>query len=98
MLIGVIAFSFATGALSSIIQNIDSTEAKLKEKMSTLSQISSEFGLKDELFNKLVKSIKYDHSKQQKDVLQFMEELPHKLKLELAMAIHMKMYATVEFL
>lgn len=26
-----------------------------------------------------------------------MEELPHKLKMELAMAIHEKMYANVEF-
>lgn len=39
MIIGVISFSFATGALSSIISNIDSTEAKLKEKMSTLKDI-----------------------------------------------------------
>jgi hypothetical protein len=39
MLIGVIAFSFATGALSSIIANIDQSEAILKEKMSTLQYI-----------------------------------------------------------
>lgn len=39
MLIGVIAFSFATGALSSIIANIDQSEAILKEKMSTLQDI-----------------------------------------------------------
>jgi hypothetical protein len=36
MIIGVIAFSFATGALSSIIANIDQSEAILKEKMATL--------------------------------------------------------------
>lgn len=33
MIAGVVAFSFATGALSSIISNYDSTEAKLKEKI-----------------------------------------------------------------
>ena len=38
MIIGVISFSFATGALSSIISNIDTSEAKLKEKISTLIQ------------------------------------------------------------
>ena len=38
-IIGVIAFSFATGALSSIISNYDSTEAKLKERIATLNQI-----------------------------------------------------------
>ena len=36
MIIGVIAFSFATGALSSIIANMDQSEAIIKEKMSTL--------------------------------------------------------------
>jgi len=36
MIIGVISFSFATGALSSIIQNHDHNEAKLKEKLSVL--------------------------------------------------------------
>ena len=36
MIIGVIAFSFATGALSSIIANLDQSEAILKEKMATL--------------------------------------------------------------
>jgi hypothetical protein len=29
--------------------------------------------------------------------LQFIEELPHKLKLELAMVIHLKMYSTVDY-
>lgn len=81
MITGVIAFSFATGALSSIISSYDSTEAKLKEKMSTLNEIQAEYKIDDDLFNKLVKTIRYDHSKKQKDVLQFMEELPHKLKL-----------------
>lgn len=97
MITGVVAFSFATGALSSIISNYDSTEAKLKEKMATLNDIQGEYKINDDLFNKLVKTIKYDHSKKSKDVLQFMEELPHKLKLELAMAIHKKMYASVIF-
>jgi len=97
MITGVIAFSFATGALSSIIASYDSTEAKLKEKMGTLNEIQAEYRLDDELFNKLVKTIKYDHSKKQKDVLQFMEELPHKLKLELAMAIYRKMFSNVKF-
>jgi voltage-gated potassium channel Kch len=39
MVIGVISFSFATGALSSIISNYDSTDALLKEKIATLNAI-----------------------------------------------------------
>lgn len=43
MLIGVISFSFATGAISSIITNQDTAEAKLKEKMQTLESIQTEY-------------------------------------------------------
>ena len=39
MIVGVIAFSFATGSLSSIISNYDSSQAKLKEKIATLNDI-----------------------------------------------------------
>ena len=69
MIIGVVAFSFATGALSSIITNYDSTEARLKEKFATLNEIKEEYKISSTLFNKLIKSIKYDHSKKQKDAL-----------------------------
>ena len=61
MLIGVVAFSFATGSISSIITNQDSAEAKLKEKMMTLEIIQQEYSIDEELFNKLVKAVKYDH-------------------------------------
>ena len=39
MMIGVVSFSFATGALSSILTNLDSKEAALKEKIATLNDI-----------------------------------------------------------
>ena len=69
MIIGVVAFSFATGALSSIITNYDSSEARLKEKFATLNEIKEEYKISSTLFNKLIKSIRYDHSKKQKDAL-----------------------------
>lgn len=37
MMLGVVAFSITTGALSSIISSYDSQEAQLKEKISTLN-------------------------------------------------------------
>ena len=97
MLLGVVSFSFITGSLSSIITSYDSSEATLKEKIAILNNIQKEYKVENDLFNKLAKTIKYDHSKSQKDTLTFMEELPHKLKLELAAAIHKKMYASISF-
>lgn len=49
------------------------------------------------LFNKLTKTIRYDHSKKSKNYDLFMEELPSKLRLELALAIHESMYSNVAF-
>ncbi|TNV86814.1 hypothetical protein FGO68_gene1058 [Halteria grandinella] len=97
MLIGVIAFSFGTGALSSIIANYDTSQARVKEKMSVLQQIKSEYKLSNDLYSRLIKSITYDFSKTTKDIFHFMEELPYKLKIELAMEIHKSLYETVSF-
>ena len=97
MVIGVISFSFATGSLSSIIANFDSSEAQLKEKLSTLNTIQDEYQIDLDLYNKCVRTIRYDHSKKQKDFISFLEELPHKVKVELAMQIHKKMYETIKF-
>jgi hypothetical protein len=49
------------------------------------------------LYNKCVRTVKYDHSKKSKDFINFLSELPHKIKIELAMKIHEQMYMTVKF-
>jgi hypothetical protein len=90
MLIGVMSFSFTTGALSSVIATIDSKESQLKEKMSILTDIQKEYKIEMDLFNEISRTVQYNHRKKQKDIMIFMEELPHKLKLELAMVIHLK--------
>lgn len=95
MLIGVVAVSFATGAISSIISNQDTFEQKLKEKMTTIESIKVEYNIEEGLFNRIVKAVKYDHNQNSKDVHEFMEELPTKLRIELAMAIHKKMYSGI---
>ncbi len=62
MLFGVIAFSYATGILASIIASLDASEASLKEKMTTLNELNTEYKLETDLYNKLVKNLRYDHS------------------------------------
>jgi len=39
MILGVSSFTFATGSLSSLMSNLDSAGAKLKQKMDLLDQI-----------------------------------------------------------
>lgn len=55
MLVGVVSFSFATGALASIISSYDSKEAILKEKIATLNDIKRDYKIDTELFNKLAR-------------------------------------------
>ena len=97
MLMGVMCFSFATGTIASLITTYDSQEALMKEKIATLNDIHIEYGIQTELFNRLARNIKFDHSKKKKDIAHFIEELPNQLRIELAMVIHQKMYSNVQF-
>jgi hypothetical protein len=63
MLIGVIAFSFATGALSSIMQNYDNASAKLQERITVLNRIYKEYFLPLDLYERLRQIVKYDYNK-----------------------------------
>ena len=54
---GVIGFSFASGALSAIIQNLDATQAKLQEKMQTLTKIQQEHNIPHNLYQELKQAI-----------------------------------------
>jgi len=65
--------------------------------MAILSEIQSEYKISPILFERLIKTIKYDHSKRSKNFHEFIEELPPKLRLDLAAVMHKKMYASVTF-
>jgi hypothetical protein len=63
MSMGVISFSFATGSLSSILQNYDQANAKLQERIQVLNRIFKEYQLPLELYERLKQAVKYDFSK-----------------------------------
>jgi len=88
MVFGVISFSYSTGAISTIIQSVDARDAITKEKVAVLNEIKYEYDVDPSLFNKLVRTIQYDHQKKRKDFSQFMEELPYKLRSELQAVMH----------
>lgn len=57
MVVGVIAFSFASGSLASIMQNYDSKNAQLNDKMKKLKKIYTEYNIPYELYGKVKQSI-----------------------------------------
>lgn len=69
----------------------------MKEKMAVLHEIKREYGINQDLYDELRKMIRYDHNKISRDVIEFMEELPYKTKIALAMEIHKNLYHSIEF-
>lgn len=57
MVIGVIGFSYATGTLSSIIQNFDAQDVQQKQKLVVLNRVYQEFQLPLDLYLKLKQQI-----------------------------------------
>ncbi|CDW80054.1 cation channel family protein [Stylonychia lemnae] len=98
MIIGVVSFSYASGTLTNIINNQDATCAELKQKIETLSEIEQKYQIKPELIKEIRKWIKYYYSKTSYDVSTFMNELPSKLKTELALETNHKLYTSIEFM
>eukprot|EP00350_Pseudokeronopsis_sp_OXSARD2_P013033 CAMPEP_0170567186 /NCGR_PEP_ID=MMETSP0211-20121228/80321_1 /TAXON_ID=311385 /ORGANISM="Pseudokeronopsis sp., Strain OXSARD2" /LENGTH=357 /DNA_ID=CAMNT_0010888575 /DNA_START=782 /DNA_END=1855 /DNA_ORIENTATION=- len=68
MLIGVSGFSFVAGSLSSLMTNLDSSQAQLKEKINILDTIRNDYLIDPDLYDDLRKAIKYDHQKNFKDI------------------------------
>ena len=98
MIVGVIAFSFATGSLASILSNKDTQEAHLQEKVSVLNSIYKEYCLPLDLYARLKQSLKFSKSRDQDQLNDFLEDLPHKLKLEVSLFIHEQTYKKFKFL
>ena len=82
MLVGVLTFSFATGSLSSVLSNLDSANAKLKEKVQVLDQIRDEYGIPMDLYEDIYASVKFDVEKDKSDLTDFISTLPRRLKYE----------------
>lgn len=63
MVVGVVAFSFANGSLTSIIQNYDVQNADYNSKLETLNKIYQDYKLPLDLFIRIKKSMGYESKK-----------------------------------
>ena len=55
------------------------------------------YSLDSDLFNEISNHITYNSNKKSKDIAEFAEELPHKLRIQLCTRIYEKMYENVKF-
>ena len=98
MVIGVIAFSFASGSLASIIQNYDTQNAKLAEQLNILDKMYKDYCLPLDLYSRLKQSLRFNSSQSIDDMNRFVEELPHNLKIEVSLYVHEETYKNIYFL
>jgi hypothetical protein len=97
MIIGVIAFSFATGSLTSIFSSFDKSQAKFKAKLSILDNIKDEYRIGPALYEQLRQSLQYETGKDVSDMINFVNNLPYRLKVELSLKIHREIIKSIPF-
>ena len=97
MSFGVLMYSFAIGSLSSIVAAMDQKTEEMNEKLKILASIKKEYHLDKELYDKVRKVIKFDLSRNQKDKMEFLQELPNKLRIELSQIMHDKVVQNLYF-
>jgi hypothetical protein len=97
MLLGVIGFSFVTGSLSSIMSNLDSVDAKLKEKINVLEKIKRDYSIGPGLYEELRQALKFEVERDISSVMEFIDFLPHRLKVELSVKIHHNIILKIPF-
>jgi CRP-like cAMP-binding protein len=98
MIFGVLAFSFTTSSLSTLITNMDSRNAKLKTRLAQLNSLNSKYNLNLRLYHKLEKVLKFDHSKHEQFEVGFLNDIPQRLRVELSLHMYQKYIKKLPFL
>ena len=76
MFIGVIAFSFASGALANYIEKQDEHNEVFAEKNAILDRLYKEHTFPIKLYSELKKNLRHNYLKDMKAVAEFVEDLP----------------------
>lgn len=79
MVLGVLIFTFISGSLSSIIQNVDSSTASLQEKILFLGRLKEAYSIGDSLYNECRDAINYDSKTTMIGLDEFIKSLPKQL-------------------
>ena len=97
MIVGVCAFSYANGALTSIIQNYDQNNADHADKLMILNRVYKDYCLPLELYVRLRRNLNYEHKKDYQSINKFVEQLPEKMRIEVNLYIYEERYKRIRF-
>jgi len=87
MIVGVITFSFASGSLMSVLTNLNSRAAKLKQKTFELTSIKRKYAVPGNLFEKIYKELNYE-IQQDENFEHFFQTLPENYRIELILIVN----------
>lgn len=98
MLCGVIAFSFATGTLSSIMSGYDDQNANYIEKLNMLEKLKKQHDLPKVLYGRVKHTLEITEKNELEGIHDFISKLPQKLRNEMSNHIYKRMYCKISFL
>ena len=87
MILGVIAFSYATGALSSLIQDDDNRRAQYQQKMITLKKLNDLVKMDPLLQREIESYIKVSTDVEIEEKNSLIDELPERLRNRLSLLL-----------
>lgn len=88
MFIGVLSFTFVSGALASILQSHDTREAVLQEKVLQLNKLRTMYPVTEELIQNIRNALNFDANKTDGYLEELYQDLPVGVKMELMMVVH----------
>ena len=100
MVIGVCSFSFVNGSLASVLTSYDRQHSMHQIKLNTLNNFKKDFDIDLPLYIMVKKNLEMSgtYTTQTKQIQEFIDSRPHKLKVSLSMYIHESRYKKINFL
>ena len=84
MLLGILLISFLICIYRSLVSSMVKKQREINEKLDVLKKIKKEFNLGKDIYEKVRKVIEYGQSKDQKEKMNFLRDLPNKMRIELS--------------
>jgi hypothetical protein len=81
-MIGIMVYSYAVSSLSNYVQDSDVKTRKLENSISYLDQLKIKYHIKDSIYNKIMRFLKYEYAVNKIDNSTLLNELPISLRNE----------------
>lgn len=98
MWLGVLGFTGGTSILTTLLENYDSSNREVEDKLLVLNSINMKYNLPIKVYERVKRTLHYRYNKANEELIEFIDELPNNLKLEVSMFIHENTYKKITFL